>query len=67
MAYTFLRAQGVPTGESLVEQDKVELAKSLLEEAGEKLPDLTGPKLDSKVLYDAQNQSYSPFPKLRMF
>lgn len=37
MAYTFLRAQGLPTGKSLVEEDKIELAKSLLEEAGDKL------------------------------
>jgi len=37
MAYTFLRARGLPTGKSLVEEDKVELAKNLLEEAGEKL------------------------------
>src|SRR3974390_1499909 len=37
MAYTFLRAQGQPTGKSLVEDDKVELAKSLLSELGEKL------------------------------
>ena len=37
MAYTFLRAQGLPTGKSLVEENKIELAKSLLEEAGEKL------------------------------
>ena len=27
MAYTFLKAQGKPTGKSLVEDDKVELAK----------------------------------------
>ncbi len=31
MAYTFLRAQGVATGRSLVEEDKVELAQELLE------------------------------------
>ena len=37
MAYTFLRAQGLPTGKSLVEENKIELAKSLLEEAGDKL------------------------------
>src|SRR4030095_12841591 len=30
MAYTFLRAQGLPTGKSLVEDDKVELAGQLL-------------------------------------
>src|SRR5450432_384431 len=37
MAYTFLRAQGLPTGKSLVEEDKVELAKNLLAELGDKL------------------------------
>jgi phosphoglycerate kinase len=33
MAYTFLKAQGLPVGKSLVEEDKVELAKRLLAEA----------------------------------
>jgi phosphoglycerate kinase len=33
MAYTFLTAQGVAVGKSLVEKDKVDLAKSLLEKA----------------------------------
>src|SRR5581483_11972752 len=37
MAYTFLKAQGQPTGKSLVEEDKVDLAKSLLAELGSKL------------------------------
>jgi len=37
MAYTFLRAQGQPTGKSLVEEDKIELAKDLLERAQGKL------------------------------
>ena len=37
MAYTFLKAQGLPTGKSLVEEDKVELAKKLLAESGDKL------------------------------
>lgn len=37
MAYTFLRAQGLPTGKSLVEADKVDLAKSLMERLGPKL------------------------------
>jgi phosphoglycerate kinase len=37
MAYTFLRAKNEPTGKSLVEADKVDLAKSLLAEAGDKL------------------------------
>src|ERR1700684_3769245 len=33
MAYTFLKSQGLPIGKSLVENDKLDLAKSLLEEA----------------------------------
>lgn len=37
MAYTFLRAQNQPTGKSLVEEDKVELAKELLASAAGKL------------------------------
>jgi phosphoglycerate kinase len=37
MAYTFFRAQGLPTGKSLVEEDKVELARSLLEKAKGKI------------------------------
>jgi phosphoglycerate kinase len=36
MAYTFYRAMGLPTGKSLVEEDKVELARSLLQQAQEK-------------------------------
>ena len=37
MAYTFLRALGQPTGKSLVEEDKIDLAKQLLAEHGVKL------------------------------
>jgi len=37
MAYTFLKRQGVPVGRSLVEDDKLELAGELLEEAGQKI------------------------------
>ncbi len=37
MAYTFMRAQGKKTGKSLVEEDKVELAKELLAKASAKL------------------------------
>jgi phosphoglycerate kinase len=32
MMFTFLRAQGVPTGRSLVEEDRVETARTLLED-----------------------------------
>ncbi len=37
MAYTFMKAQGKPTGQSLVEADKVELAKELISLGGSKL------------------------------
>ena len=36
MAYTFLKAQGLPVGKSLVEEDKVDLAKRLLADAKQK-------------------------------
>lgn len=37
MAYTFLRAEGKPTGKSLVEADKVDLARQLMKDHPEKL------------------------------
>lgn len=37
MAYTFFKAKGQEVGKSLLEEDKVDLAKSLLEKAGDKL------------------------------
>ncbi len=37
MAYTFLRARGEGTGKSLVEEDKIELAKELMAASGTKL------------------------------
>ena len=37
MAYTFFRAKGYPTGKSLVEEDKVDLARTLLDKAKGKI------------------------------
>ena len=37
MAYTFLRAGGAPTGKSLVEEDKLDLARGLLARAAGKI------------------------------
>ena len=37
MTYTFYAAKGMAIGKSLVETDKIELAKSLIEKAGDKL------------------------------
>ncbi|MFH1825282.1 MAG: phosphoglycerate kinase [Candidatus Firestonebacteria bacterium] len=36
MAYTFLKAQGIKIGKSLIEEDKVEMAKEILKNAKEK-------------------------------
>ncbi len=36
MAYTFLKSQGVPIGKSLVEDDKLDLARGLLDQAHER-------------------------------
>jgi len=50
MACTFFRAMGLETGKSLVEEDRVEMAKALLARAGDKLvlpsDALTAPSLD---------------------
>jgi phosphoglycerate kinase len=37
MAYTFLKAQGKPVGKSLVEDDKLDLARNLLASLGDKM------------------------------
>lgn len=37
MAYTFYAAKGIKVGNSLVEQDKIEVAKQILDKAGDKL------------------------------
>ena len=37
MAYTFLKAKGYEVGQSLLEEDRVEMAKEYLEKAGDKL------------------------------
>jgi phosphoglycerate kinase len=56
MAYTFLKAEGKQVGKSLVEEDKIELAKSLLQDAKGKnvrlllpLDNVTAEKIDASA------------------
>jgi len=44
MAFTFLKAKGYEIGKSLLEEDKIELARSLMKEAEEKGVDLVLPE-----------------------
>ncbi|MGQ9628807.1 MAG: phosphoglycerate kinase [bacterium] len=37
MAYTFFKAQGLEVGRSLLEEDKIDLAREIIKEAGDKL------------------------------
>jgi phosphoglycerate kinase len=61
MAYTFLTALGVPVGNSLVEKDKVDLAKTLIEKAAKKKVDLLLPRdhLVVKTLADEASARYT--------
>jgi phosphoglycerate kinase len=56
MAYTFLKAQGLETGRSLVEDDKLELARGLLARAGERGVELLLPS-DNVVVDKARWES----------
>ena len=56
MAYTFFKAQGLNIGTSICEEDKLELAKSLLEKAEKKGVKLLLP-VDNKVAKEFSNDS----------
>jgi phosphoglycerate kinase len=56
MAYTFFLAQGKEVGKSLVERDKVELAKELLSQAGGKIKLPVDTVISDKMSDDAQTQ-----------
>ncbi len=66
MAYTFLKAQGLPTGKSLVEEDKVELAKSLLAEAGGKILLPTDHVVAAECKAGAENETVTLIPDDKM-
>lgn len=56
MAYTFLKAQGYEIGKSLVEEDKLELAKELMEKAKVKNVNLVLP-IDVVVAKEFKNET----------
>jgi phosphoglycerate kinase len=66
MAYTFLKAQGKPTGKSLVEADKVELAKSLLDKFGDKLILPVDHIVASEFAENAPNEAVDEIPEGKM-
>ena len=63
MAYTFLKAQGKPTGNSLVEADKVELAGKLLAELGDKLLLPVDHVVVSEIAAGAANEVVETIPE----
>ncbi|MCP5119395.1 MAG: phosphoglycerate kinase, partial [bacterium] len=66
MAYTFLKAKGEPTGTSLVEQDKVELAKELMAKAGDKLVLPVDHVVAAEFAEDAENEVVETIPDGKM-
>jgi phosphoglycerate kinase len=56
MAYTFFLAQGKKVGKSLVEKDKVDLAKELLQQAGGKIKLPVDTVISDKMTDDAQTR-----------
>jgi phosphoglycerate kinase len=63
MAYTFLKAQGVETGRSLVEDDKLDLARELLAKARERDTSLVLPSdnvVVDKEVWDGDHEKAEP-------
>ncbi len=72
MAYTFLNAQGQTTGKSLVEADKIDVAKAALDKAAQRKVKFLLPidhVLADKFAADAKTEIFSgngPFPSDKM-
>jgi phosphoglycerate kinase len=62
MAYTFLKAQGKPVGKSLVENDKLDLAKQLMASAGNKLRLPQDHVVASELKEGAANETVESIP-----
>jgi len=66
MAYTFLKARGEGTGKSLVEDDKLELAASLMASLGDKLMLPTDHVVAEEFKADAPNEVVTAIPDGKM-
>src|SRR5579864_7307413 len=66
MAYTFLRARGESTGKSLVEEDKLDLARELMREAGDKLMLPVDHVVASEFKAGAENEVVAVVPDGKM-
>ncbi|MCW5980483.1 MAG: phosphoglycerate kinase [Bryobacteraceae bacterium] len=62
MAYTFARAKSEPTGKSLVEEDKVDLARELLQAAGDKLMLPADHVVTAEIKEGADSQAVEAIP-----
>ncbi len=66
MAYTFLRARGEATGKSLVEEDKLGLAKELMDQLGSKLLLPVDHVVAEEFKADAPHQTVTTIPDGKM-
>jgi phosphoglycerate kinase len=63
MAYTFLKSQGKPVGRSLVEDDKLDLARQLLADLGGKLLLPIDHVVVSEIQPGAENEAVADIPE----
>lgn len=63
MAYTFLKAQGKPVGKSLVEDDKVDLARELMDKLGGKLVLPSDHVVVSEIREGAEHETVTEIPE----
>ncbi|MGA2714643.1 MAG: phosphoglycerate kinase [Bryobacteraceae bacterium] len=66
MAYTFLKSQGEPVGKSLVEDDKLDLAKNLLAQFGSKLVLPVDHVVAAELKEGAENETVAQVPDGKM-
>ncbi len=66
MAYTFLKASGEPIGKSLVEDDKLDLARDLMAKAGKKLMLPTDHVVSAEFKAGAENEVVTVIPEGKM-